>query len=43
MEINPETLRTLVAWWRRLAREPELARDLDVCAFLDRVEAEANQ
>jgi hypothetical protein len=43
MEVGPGTLRTLIGWWRRLAREPELARDLDICAYLDRVETEAAQ
>lgn len=28
----------IIAAWQRLAREPELARDLDICAFLDRHE-----
>lgn len=37
---NPTTLRNLAGWWTRLAREPGLCRDLDICAFLDRVETE---
>ena len=39
-EINPDTLRNLIIWWRRLRAEPELCRDMDICAFLDRVETE---
>ncbi len=35
---NPAALRRIIAAWQRLAREPELARDLDICAFLDRHE-----
>jgi len=38
---SPATVRSLIAWWQRLAREPGLCLDLDICAFLDRVEAEA--
>ena len=41
VEIHPATLRNLIAAWQRLATEPGLCRDLDICAFLDRVEAEA--
>jgi len=37
-EINPATLRNLIAAWRRLAQEPGLARDCDICALLDRAE-----
>jgi len=41
-EINPDTLRSLITWWRRLRAEPQLCRDLDVCAFLDRAETDAS-
>jgi hypothetical protein len=37
-EINPDTLRSLIGGWRRLAGEPRLCGDLDICAFLDRAE-----
>jgi hypothetical protein len=37
-EVNPDTLRALIGWWRRLAKEPQLCRDLDICTFLDKVE-----
>jgi len=40
MEINPATLRNLIAAWKRLAKEPVLCRDLDICEFLDKAEAE---
>ena len=40
MEINPAALRNLAGWWMRLAREPWLCRDLDICAFLDKAETE---
>ena len=33
-------LRRLIAAWQRLAKEPDLCRDLDICAFLDRAETE---
>jgi len=39
-EVNPDTLRNLICWWQRLSNEPQLCRDLDICAFLDRVETE---
>lgn len=42
-EIKPDTLRHLVGWWRKLRTEPQLCRDLDVCAFLDRVETETDE
>jgi len=42
-EVNPDTLRALIGWWRRLAVEPQLCRDLDVCAFFDKVETEAGE
>jgi len=35
--------RTLIAAWQRLAREPQLACDLDICAFLHNVEAEVGR
>ena len=38
LEINSDTLRSLIAWWARLRAEPRLCRELDVCEFLDRVE-----
>jgi len=41
LEVNTDTLRCLAVEWRRLITEPERCRDLDICAFLDRVEAEA--
>lgn len=41
LEVNAAALRRLVAWWRRLAQEPGIARELDICAFLDRVETGA--
>lgn len=37
---NPATLRRLISTWQLLAREPQLCRDLDICAFLDKVETE---
>jgi len=37
-EVNPDTLRNLVALWAKLSREPRLCRDLDICQFLDRAE-----
>jgi len=37
---NPATLRNLIAAWQRLAREPQISRDMDICAFLDKVETE---
>jgi hypothetical protein len=37
-EIKTDTLRTLIGWWQRLAGEPQLCRDLDICAFLDHAE-----
>jgi hypothetical protein len=42
-EIDPETLRNLVAWWRKLRSKPQLCLDLDICAFLDKVETEATK
>ena len=42
-EVNPDTLRKLIGWWRQLAREPRLCRDLDICAFLDRAETKDAQ
>ena len=41
LEVNPDTLRVLIARWRRLGRKPHLCRDLDICAFLDRAETKA--
>ena len=40
MEINPAALRNLAGWWKRLARDPVLCRDMDICAFLDKAERE---
>ncbi len=40
MDINPATLRNLISTWQRLAWEPEICRDMDICTFLDRVETE---
>jgi len=40
MEINPDTFRNLAGWWTRLAKEPEICKDMDICEFLDRVETE---
>lgn len=39
-EVNPETLRNLVAWWKKLGKAPHLCREMDICQFLDRAEAE---
>jgi len=41
MEINPDTFRNLAGWWTRLAKEPEICKDMDICEFLDRVETQA--
>jgi len=40
MEISPAVLRNLAGWWTRLAKEPVICRDMDICEFLDRVETE---
>lgn len=40
IEFRPDTVRTMIAWWHRLAKEPQFCRDMDICEFLDRAEAE---
>jgi len=35
-----DTFRNLVGWWTRMAKEPEICKDMDICEFLDRVETE---
>ena len=42
-DVRSDTLRTMIAWWKRLATQPQLCRDLDICAFLDRVEADSGR
>jgi len=37
-EINPDTLRCLIAAWQDLARRPEQILQLDLCSFLDQAE-----
>ena len=41
IEINQATLRQLIVLWKKLADKPQLCRDMDICAFLDKAETEA--
>ena len=43
MEINPATLKQLIILWKKLAGNPQLCADMDVCAFLDKAETEAEK